>query len=59
MSDDYNPRERSRSREPRNPEPVGEAPRDEFKAFVGGISWQLDDGKLKEGAVLDPMVNAG
>lgn len=49
-------RERSRSRERRrSPSPVknrddhlDDEPRQEFKSFVGGISWDLDDAQLKE-----------
>ena len=48
MIDVDDDRERSRGRE----EPRGEdPPREEFKVFVGGISWQLDDYKLKEGGM--------
>ena len=44
------PRERERLDDAGAPQdaPPAEAPRQEFKAFVGGISWELDDKKLKD-----------
>lgn len=49
MSDTEDGRERERSQEPAVREnPRREEPSSEFKVFVGGISWQLDDHKLKE-----------
>jgi hypothetical protein len=46
---DYDPAERERSREVDDAPPAREAPNEDYKVFVGGISWQLDDGMLKDG----------
>lgn len=50
MSDTEDGRERERSQEPavREDPRRDDPPAEEFKVFVGGISWQLDDYKLKE-----------
>jgi hypothetical protein len=48
-------RERDEYREERREQPAAEAPNEAFKAFIGGISYQVDDHKLLEGRCPSPL----
>ena len=41
-----------REREERRDQPAADAPNEAFKAFIGGISFQIDDLKLLDGEIL-------
>ena len=48
MSDSERERSPERRRSP-DPAPSEEPKQEEFKCFVGGIPWQFDDERLREG----------
>ena len=48
MSDDDRSVSRSPSQEREKSEPPAAEPAEEFKLFIGGISWHMDDRELKD-----------
>ena len=55
MSDDERPREESQERERSEPAAAVE----EYKVFVGGISWHMDDRELKDSKHIHPSARLG